>query len=148
MEPREGAGSDDVADIFADLNLDGAEVGAGPSSRRATAGGAGRSGAPENDALEDSFDGGSGNQRASGVKNNADDNPFSFTKFLQGKGKFFVSFFVIFFLVYFFLDATTHLYKRSCPSSVGPSVPCYFQTTNMTIFEGRKKERKKERMKE
>ena len=42
-----------------------------------------------------------------------------------------------------FLDATTHLYKRSCPSvypsvplSVGPSVPCYFKTANMAVFEG------------
>ena len=38
----------------------------------------------------------------------------------------------------FFLDATTHLYKRSCPSvgpSVGPSVPCYFRTTkNVTSY--------------
>ena len=40
-----------------------------------------------------------------------------------------------------FLDATTHLYKRSCPSvgpSVGPSVPCYFRTTNMAVSEGKK----------
>ena len=40
-----------------------------------------------------------------------------------------------------FLDATTHLYKRSCPSlgpSVGPSVrrsvPCYFRTTKNVMF--------------
>ena len=35
-----------------------------------------------------------------------------------------------------FLDAPSHLYKRSCPSlrrSVRPSVPCYFRT-NMAIF--------------
>ena len=46
-----------------------------------------------------------------------------------------------------FLEATKHLYKRSCPSvrpsvrssvrpSVRPSVLCYFQTTYMAIFEG------------
>ena len=39
-----------------------------------------------------------------------------------------------FFLI---LDATTHLYKRSCPS-VRPSVPSYFQTPNMAVFEGKK----------
>ena len=40
-----------------------------------------------------------------------------------------------------FLDATTHLYKRSCPSvrpsvrrSVRPSVPCYFQTCTRRIL--------------
>ena len=41
----------------------------------------------------------------------------------------------------FFLDATTHLYKWSCPSvrpSVRPYVPCYFRTTNMTVLEGKK----------
>merc|ERR1719259_1054259 len=47
-----------------------------------------------------------------------------------------------------FLDATTHLYKRSCPSvgpsvgpsvrpsvgpSVRPSVPCYFRTTKNVL---------------
>ena len=40
-----------------------------------------------------------------------------------------------------FLDATTHLYKRSCLSvrpSVGPSVPRYFQMTNMAIPEAKK----------
>ena len=48
-----------------------------------------------------------------------------------------------------FLDATTHLYKRSCPcvrrsvgpwahGSMGPYVPCYFRTTNMAVFEGKK----------
>ena len=48
-----------------------------------------------------------------------------------------------------FLDATTHLYKRSCPSvrpsvrpsvglSVRRSVPCYFRTTNMANFEDKK----------
>ena len=40
-----------------------------------------------------------------------------------------------------FLDATTHLYKRSCPSvrrSVGRSVPSYFRTPNMAVFEGKK----------
>ena len=48
-----------------------------------------------------------------------------------------------------FLDATTHLYKRSCPSvrrSVGPSVrpsvrpyvPCYFRTMNTAAFDGKK----------
>ena len=31
-----------------------------------------------------------------------------------------------------FLDATTHLYKRSCPS-VRPLVPRYFQTTKNVI---------------
>ena len=40
------------------------------------------------------------------------------------------------------LDATTHLYKRSCPSvrpSVGPSVvPCYFRTMKMAVFKGKK----------
>ena len=40
-----------------------------------------------------------------------------------------------------FLDATTHLYKRSCPS-VGPSVrrsvPCYFRKTKIVDFEDRK----------
>ena len=37
-----------------------------------------------------------------------------------------------------FLDATSHLYKRLCPSvrrSVRPSVPSYFRTTNMANFE-------------
>ena len=45
-----------------------------------------------------------------------------------------------------FLDATTHLYKRSCPSvrrsvrpsvgpSVGPYVPSYFQTLKIEVFE-------------
>ena len=37
-------------------------------------------------------------------------------------------------------DATTHLYKSSCPSvrsSVGSSVPCDFQTTNSAVFEGK-----------
>ena len=37
-----------------------------------------------------------------------------------------------------FLDATTHLYERSCPS-VGPSVrwsvPCYFRTKKNAVFE-------------
>ena len=44
-----------------------------------------------------------------------------------------------------FLDATTHLYKRSCPSirrsvgpSVGPPVLRYFRATNMAVFEGKK----------
>ena len=40
-----------------------------------------------------------------------------------------------------FLDATTHLYKRSCPSvrrSVRPYVTRYFRTTNMAVFEGKK----------
>ena len=40
-----------------------------------------------------------------------------------------------------FLDASAHLDKRSCPS-VGPSVrrsvPRYFRTTNMAVFEGKK----------
>ena len=39
------------------------------------------------------------------------------------------------------LDATTHLYKRSCPSVcplVRPSVTCCFQTTNMVIFDRKK----------
>ena len=41
-----------------------------------------------------------------------------------------------------FLDSTTHLYKRLCPSvrpsvgpSVRPSVPSYFRTMNMANFE-------------
>ena len=37
-----------------------------------------------------------------------------------------------------FLGATTHIYKRLCPSvvpSVSPFVPCYFWTTNMAVFE-------------
>ena len=36
-----------------------------------------------------------------------------------------------------FLDATAHLYKRSCPSvglSVRPSVLSYFQMTNMAVL--------------
>ena len=40
-----------------------------------------------------------------------------------------------------FLDATTHLYKRWCPSvgpSVGPYVPRYFRKTNMADFEEKK----------
>ena len=40
-----------------------------------------------------------------------------------------------------FLDATAHLYKRSCPSvrrSVRPYVPRYFRTTNMAAFEDKK----------
>ena len=48
-------------------------------------------------------------------------------------------------VVLVFLDATTHLYKRLCPSagpyfrpSVGPSVPRYFRTTNMAVFEDKK----------
>ena len=51
------------------------------------------------------------------------------------------------------LDATTHLYERSCPSvrssvrpsvrpsdrpSVRPSVPCYFRKTKIVDFEDRK----------
>ena len=36
-----------------------------------------------------------------------------------------------------FLDATTHLYKRSSPS-VRPYVPCYFRTTNVAISEDNK----------
>ena len=43
------------------------------------------------------------------------------------------------------LDATTHLFKRACPSirlsvrlSVRPYVPCYFRMTNMAVFEGNK----------
>ena len=44
-------------------------------------------------------------------------------------------------IIMFFLDATTHLYKRSYQLvrwSVGPSVPCYFQTTIMAFFKGEK----------
>ena len=48
--------------------------------------------------------------------------------------------FFLFFLI--FLDATTHLYKRLCPSvgpsvgrSVCPSVPRYFQTLKIEVFE-------------
>ena len=39
------------------------------------------------------------------------------------------------------LDAATHFYKKSSRSvrrSVRPFVPCYFRTTNMVIFEGKK----------
>ena len=35
-----------------------------------------------------------------------------------------------------FLDASVYLYTRSFP--VRPSVPCYFWTTNMAVFEGEK----------
>ena len=37
-----------------------------------------------------------------------------------------------------FLDATTNLYKRLCllvRPSVRPSVPCYFRTTKIAVFE-------------
>ena len=41
-----------------------------------------------------------------------------------------------------FLDATTHLYKRSCSSGVRlsdrPSVPCYFRTTILAAFKDNK----------
>ena len=47
-----------------------------------------------------------------------------------------------------FLDAATHLYTvrgrvrpsvhRSVGPTVRPSVPCYFQTTNMAVFEVKK----------
>ena len=36
-----------------------------------------------------------------------------------------------------FFDATTHLQKRPCPS-VRQSVPCYFRTTKIAVFEGGK----------
>ena len=45
------------------------------------------------------------------------------------------------FILMHFLDATTHLYKRLCPSVpmlVRSSVLSIFQTTNMAVFEGRK----------
>ena len=35
-----------------------------------------------------------------------------------------------------FLDAMTQFFKRFCPS-VRSFVPCYFQTTNMVVFEGK-----------
>ena len=41
-----------------------------------------------------------------------------------------------------FLDATTHIYKRSCPSvrrSVRPSVPCYFRMTKIEDFDREKR---------
>ena len=44
---------------------------------------------------------------------------------------------------YTFLDATTHLYERLCPSdystvrrSIRRLVPCYFWTTKIADFEG------------
>ena len=87
------AGNDEVADIFADLNFDadpslngvGVDAAAPALSNRRPGAGDGAQAAPlENGTLEESFDGGAGASR-SGGKTNADDNPFSFTKFLQGK---------------------------------------------------------------
>ena len=62
--------------------------------------------------------------------------PLSFRHF-GGLFFFFLLLFFFFFFSLLFLDATTHLYQRSCPS-VRPYVPCYFRTTNMAIFEGKK----------
>ena len=42
------------------------------------------------------------------------------------------TFFLQLFSLFFFLNATTRLYKRSCPF-VGPSVPCYFRTATTVL---------------
>ena len=73
----------DAADVFAQLNLDGdpnPEMFASEGVERlgGAAGGGGGGGLPE-----ESSDSSPANRQ--GPKTNADDNPFSFTKFLQGR---------------------------------------------------------------
>ena len=44
---------------------------------------------------------------------------------------------LLYYIRHLFLDATTHLYRRSCPSvrrSVRPSVPCYFRKAKIVDF--------------